>query len=167
MSAARHVKVDLAALRKKGFGKDGTFVRTTSPAFTLRYPNEFQNQPLQPGQIFNAGTPGGSPSIGISIVPLQADADIQEQLQGFAAVYAGYLKPVGSDIKIVSNESIDEYKNFKAFRFEIVWRFQGQIPLTTVGDLIAKGNQAILVVGHTTYHIGELLDIFKTINLDP
>ncbi|MCP4750434.1 MAG: hypothetical protein GY866_06050 [Proteobacteria bacterium] len=161
------VKVDLADLRKKGYGKDGTFVRTDSPAFKLEYPKKYKNLPLQPGQIFGAGVPGGTPSIAISIVPLKPDADIDKQLKAFAAIYAGYLKPIGSDVKIVANEPIGDYGKHKAFRFEISWKFRGQFLLTTIGHLIVKENQGILLSGHAVFNIKEVLGIFKNIDLNP
>ncbi len=161
------IKVDEMALRAEGFGKDGRFIRTNSPAFNLRYPKNFQDRPLQSGQIFNAGIPQGSPSIIIAIIPLNPDEDIKGQLNSQAAGYANILKSVGSDIKIISNEVIDNYKEFPANQFEIVWKFRGQIPITTMVHAIAKENNAILLAGHTVYDSSELLDIFKTINLNP
>ncbi len=161
------VKVDLDALKKVGFGNDGLFSRTDSPAFTLRYPKNFRNLPLQGDQIFRAGIPQGSPSIGINIVPLNADAEIDEQLKAGAESYAVLLGAVGTDIRIISNELIADYKGFPACQFEIVWKYRGQTLLTTLGHGIVKENKAILLVGHSVYDTSELLAIFKTIDLNP
>ena len=78
------VEVDEAALKAKGFAKDGKFVRTDSPAFTLEYPREFQNRMLQANQIFRAGIPQGSPSVSIAISSLTTDEDINQQLKALA-----------------------------------------------------------------------------------
>jgi len=43
----------------------------------------------------------------------------------------------------------------------------GTILVSTVSHVIAKENQIIQLVGHTVYDTGELLDIFKAINLNP
>jgi hypothetical protein len=161
------IKVDEASQKKAGLGKDGLFVRTNSPAFTLRYPKNFQNQPLQAGQIFNAGIPQGSPSISITINPLKPDQDVKKQLSSQADLYANQLKSMGTDIKIISNELIDNYEKYPASQFEIIWKFQGQVLLTTIVHAIAKENKIILLGGHTVYDTGELLDIFETINLNP
>jgi|GEM_PF-1714034 len=161
------VEVDYAALRAKGFGQDGTFVRTNSPAFTLEYPMGFQNRPLQANQIFRAGIPQGSPSMSIAIAALPGGADTHTQLKILAEGYAMALQSVGSDIEIVSQNPIEDYKGYDAYEIQIVWRYRGQVPLTTVVHLIAKENQAIQLAGHTTYGIDELTDIFKTINLRP
>ena len=161
------VEVDYAALRARGFGKDGKFVRTNSPAFTLEYPQGFQNRPLQANQIFRAGIPQGSPSISIAIAPLAAGEDIDEQLKTLAEGYANALETVGSDIKIISQNPIETYKEFDAYEIQIVWRYRGQFSLTTVVHLIEKEDKAIQLAGHTTYGIDELTDIFKTINLNP
>ena len=161
------VKVDEAALKAKGFGKDGKFVRTNSPAFTLEYPKEFQNRVLQANQIFRAGIPQGLPSMSIAISSLPAGADINEQLKALAEGYANGLKSVGSDVKIISQNPIKKYKEFDAYQIQIVWRFRGQIALTTVVHLIEKEDRAIQLAGHTTYGIDELTDTFKTINLNP
>ena len=161
------VEVDEAALQANGFGKDGKFVRTNSPAFTLEYPEEFQNRGLQANQIFRAGIPEGSPSMSIAISTLAAGEDINEQLKVLAEGYANALQSVGSDIKIISQNSIENYKEFDAYEIQIVWRYRGQFSLTTVVHIIAKEDKAILLAGHTTYGIDELTNIFKTINLNP
>ena len=161
------VAVDYEALRARGFGQDGKFVRTNSPAFTLEYPPGFQNRPLQANQIFRAGIPQGSPSMSIAIAALPGSEDINERLKELAEGYAGALQSVGSDIKIISQNPIDKYKEFDAYQIQIVWRYRGQIPLTTVVHIIAKEDNAILLAGHTTYGIDELTDIFQTIDLSP
>jgi hypothetical protein len=161
------VEVDEAALKARGFAKNGKFVRTDSPAFTLEYPKEFQNRMLQANQIFRAGIPRGSPSMSIAISSLDSAEDITKQLKGLTEGYANALKSVGSDIKIISQNPIKKYKEFDAYQIQIVWRYRGQTTLTTVVDLIAKEDKAILLAGHTVYGIDELMDIFKTINLNP
>jgi hypothetical protein len=161
------VEVDEAALMARGFGKDGKFVRTDSPAFTLEYPKEFRNQALQANQIFSAGIPQGSPLFSIAISSLNDGEDINKQLKASAEGYANALNSVGSDIKIISQNPIKDYKEFDAYQIQIVWRYQGQVTLTTVVHIIAKGNKAIMLAGHTVYAIDELLDIFNTINLNP
>jgi len=161
------VEVDFAALRARGFGQDGKFVRTNSPAFTLEYPQGFQNRPLQADQIFRAGIPQGSPSMSIGIASLSGGADTHTQLKRLAEGYAMALQSVGTDIEIISQNPIETYKEYDAYQIQIIWRFRGQIPLTTVVHLIAKQNRAIRLAGHTTYGIDELTDIFKTIDLNP
>ena len=161
------VEVDEAALMARGIAKDGKFVRTDSPAFTLNYPKAFQNRVLLSNQIFRAGIPQGSPSMAISISWLQAGEDINKQLKRLAEGYAYGLKSVGSDIKIVSQHPITTYKEFDAYQIQIVWRFRGQIDLRTAVHIIAKENKAIQLTGHTVYGIEELTDIFQTINLNP
>jgi hypothetical protein len=161
------VEIDEAALKATGFGKDGKFVRTNSPAFTLEYPKGFQNRALQANQIFRAGIPQGSPSMSIAILALSGGADTQTQLKSLAEGYAKALQSVGSDIEIISQNPIDNYKEYDAYQIQIVWRYRGQTPLTTVVHLIAKENQAIRLAGHTTYGIDELTDIFQTIDLSP
>jgi hypothetical protein len=161
------VEVDQAALMARGFGKDGKFVRTDPPAFTLEYPKEFQKRVLQGNQIFRAGIPQGSPSMSIAILSLMAGVDIQRQLKEMAEGYANALKSVGSDVKIISQNPVEEYKGFDAYQIQIVWRYQSQVTLTTVVDLIAKQDKALQLAGHTVYSIDELTDIFHTIDLDP
>jgi hypothetical protein len=161
------VEVDQAALMAIGFGKDGKFVRTNSPAFTLEYPKEFQNQVLQASQIFRAGIPQGSPSMSIAISSLAAADNIDDQLKALAERYANSLQSVGSEIKIISQNPIETYKEFDVYEIQIVWRYRGQFSLTTVVHIIAKEDKAILLAGHTAYGVDELTEIFKTINLRP
>ncbi len=161
------VEVDEAALMARGFAKDGKFVRTDSPAFTLNYPKAFQNRVLESNQIFRAGIPQGSPSMTISISWLQVGEDIKMQLKRLAGAYAYGLKFVGSDVKIVSQGPITTYKEFDAYQIQIVWRYRGKVTLTTVVHIIAKENKAILLAGHTVYSIEGLTDIFQEINLNP
>lgn len=161
------VEVDETALRARGFARDGKFVRTDSPAFTLEYPKELQNRVLQSNQIFRAGIPQGSPSMSITVSSLSLGGDIPDQLKMFAEGYANGLEGVGTDIKIISQNPIKTYENFDAYEVQIVWRWQQQVTLTTVVHLIAKEHKAIQLAGHTVYDIEELTDIFQTINLNP
>ena len=161
------VEVDLAALRARGLGKDGHFVRTDSPAFTLKYPREFQNRVLQPNQIFNVGIPRGSPSMSIAISALPAGEDINKKFKILAKRYADALKFIGSDVKVISQNPIEKYPQFDAYQIHIAWRYRGQFALTTVVHIIAQENRAIVLAGHTVYGIDELTDIFQTINLNP
>ena len=161
------VEVDEAVLMARGFAKDGKFVRTDSPAFTLNYPETFQNRVLNSNQIFRAGIPQGSPSMAISISRIQVGEDNKMQLKRLAGAYAHGLKLVGSDIEIVSQNPIATYKQFDAYQIQILWRYQGKVPLTTVVHMIAKENKAIQLALHSVYSIEGLMDIFKTINLNP
>ncbi len=161
------VEVDEAAMMARGFAKDGKFVRTNSPAFTLNYPKAFQNKELESYQIFRAGIPQGLPSMAISILRLQIGEDINMQFKRLAGAYADGLKLVGSHIKIVSQNPITTYKELDAYQIQFVWRFRGKVPLITVLHIIAKENKAIQLAGHTLYDIEKLTDIFQTINLNP
>jgi len=162
------IKVDEAALRATGFGKDGHFVRTDSPAFSFDYPKEFRDLPQVAALIFRAGIPQGSPSIEIAIVPLDSNKDIEGQLTTTVGLYANLLKSGGgTEIEVLSFEMIDNYGNFPVCQFEIIWKWRGQVSLTTVVHAIAKENKIIHVAGHTVYEPEELLDIFKTIKLNP
>jgi len=161
------VEVDEAAMMARGFAKDGKFVRTNSPAFTLNYPKAFKNKVLESYQIFRAGIPQGVPSMAISISRLQIGKDINMQLKRLAEAYADGLKLVGSNIKIISQDPITTYKEFDAYQIQFAWRFRGTDPLRTVVHIIAKENKAIQLAGHTLYDIEKLTDIFQTINLNP
>lgn len=161
------VDVDEAALRARGLARDGTFVRTDTPAFTLKYPKTFQNRRLQTNQVFRAGIPQGSPSISIAIWSLTAGQGTHKQLKAMAEGYANSLKSVGSGIKIISQNPIKIYKPYDAYQIQIAWRYRGQDALTTLVHVIAKTDKAILLAGHTIYSTDELIDIFKTINLKP
>ncbi|MCP4337465.1 MAG: hypothetical protein GY799_00925 [Desulfobulbaceae bacterium] len=161
------VEVDESAMMARGFTKDGKFVRTNSPAFTLNYPKSFQSKVLESYQIFRAGIPQGVPSMAISISRLQIGEDIKTQLKRLAGAYADGMKLVGSNIKIISQNPITTYKEFDAYQIQFRWRFEGKAPLTTVVHIIAKENKAIQLAGHTSYDIEKLTDIFHTINLNP
>ena len=161
------VEVDKVALKARGFAKDGKFVRTDSPAFTLEYPKAFQNRPLQSNLIFRAGIPQGSPSIAIAVSSLRAGEDVNKQLKAFAEGYANFLKSIGTGIKIISQNPINNYQEFDAYQIQIVWRYRGQTTLKTIAHIIAKEDKTIELYGHTIYAIDELTDIFKTINLNP
>ncbi len=161
------VEVDEAALKARGYAKDGKFVRTDSPAFTLNYPKAFQNRVLESNQIFKARIPHAALSMAISISWLQVGEDINVQLKRLAGAYADGLKHVGSDIKIVSQNPISTYKEFDAYQIQIVWQFRKKYTMTTVVHIIAKDNKAIQLAGHTVYSIEGLKDIFQKINLNP
>ncbi len=161
------VEVNEAALKARGYSKDGKFVRTDSPAFTLNYPKAFQNRVLESNQIFRAGIPHAALSIAILISRLQVGEDVNMQLKRIAETYAHGLKHVGGDIKIVSQNPISTYKEFDAYQIQIAWQFREKYTMTTVVHIIAKENKAIQLAGHTVYSIDGLTDIFEKINLNP
>ncbi len=161
------VEVDQAALKARGFASDGLFVRTDPPAFTLKFPKAFRNRRLMANQIFRAGIPQNSPSMSISIWSFSPGQDTPEQLVAMAKGYANSLKSVGSDIKIISQNPIAVYQPYDACEVQVVWRYRGGDTLTTLVRVIAKKDKAILLAGHTIYGTDELIDIFKTVNLDP
>ena len=117
--------------------------------------------------VFKAGYPQGLITIEISISPLMSDLDINQQLRNSAHRLANLLKLIGTDIEIISNKPINSYKGFIAYQFEINWKYKGQHNITTIGHVVAKEKKAILFVGHTSFHIQEALEIFKTIDLNP
>ena len=161
------VEIDYKSKLAKGVVKPGKLVRTASPAFTMEYPNNLQELPLREGQIFRVGIPEGAPSVEISLNKLDDKKKVDDQLKAFAAGLAKILETLGSDIAIVSNEAIDNYKTYPAYQFVITWKFQGKWPVTHVVHVVAKEKQAIMFSGVTTSSEEEILKIFKTINLDP
>ena len=133
----------------------------------MTYPKTFENLPLQEGQIFRVGVPDGIPVIEIGFYAIKKDQKADDQIKGYAGFYAKAIEAVGSDIKLVSNKAIKNYKKYPAYQFVLEWKFQARFPLTTVGHVILKNDHAITFVGHGSKEISVVLDIFKSINLDP
>jgi hypothetical protein len=161
------VEIDFAALKAKGVSESGKLERTAVPSFTMTYPKTFENLPLQEGQIFRVGVPDGIPVIEIGFYAIKKDQKADDQIKGYAGFYAKAIEAVGSDIKLVSNKAIKNYKKYPAYQFVLEWKFQARFPLTTVGHVILKNDHAITFVGHGSKEISVVLDIFKSINLDP
>ena len=161
------VEIDFAAVKAKGVSEEGKLERSAVPSFSMTYPNTFKNLPLQQGQIFRVGIPDGIPVIEIGFYPIKPDQDANEQIKGYAGFYAKAIESVGSDIKLISNKAIKNYGKYPAYQFRIDWKFQAQYPLVTVGHVIRKKDHAITFVGHGSPEISVILDIFKSINLDP
>ena len=99
--------------------------------------------------------------------PLKSDQNVKEQLDSLSKIYANRLESIGTDIKIISNELIGNYREYPASQFEIIWKLHGKFLISTIVHAIAKENKVILLGGHTAYDTGELLDIFETIDLNP
>jgi hypothetical protein len=161
------VEVDEEALNAKGYAEHGKLVRTDSPAFAMEYPETFKRVDLEVGQIFSAASTQGSHYFFVSIFPLEPNSDVMWQLSGFAARQDKALKARGSDVKLIYNKSLDYFKDHPAYQFEFSWKYDSQYPTTTIGYVIAKENQAIMLVGGASSNIDLISDIFKTINLNP
>jgi len=164
---ALDVEIDFAALKAKGVAESGRLIRTAKPSFSMEYPKTFQELPLQQGQIFRVGIQGGTPVIGIGFYTLETDKKAEDQIKGYGPYYAKILENVGTDLELVSNKKIKNYKGYPAYQFVVKWKFQGQYPLLSVGHVIAKEGDGITFIGHTSGDINPVLEIFKSINLNP
>ncbi len=162
------VEIDQNALNAEGVIERNTFTRRSSPAFALKYPTVFKKMPLLGIQLLRVGVPNGTPTMDITLYPMNSDQKIDEQLKAYADLFAKNFSAVGSDVKIVSNEMIRTRSKFPTSQVVIKWKWAKTYPLTSVVHLIAKENTVIVLAGHTgTHNLKQLQDIFSGIDLDP
>jgi hypothetical protein len=154
-----------------GQAKDGKFVRTNAPALTFNYPPDFMirhSSEFYVTQVFGGASPDRLPTIGVRVYKIEPGKTTEEALKDAAQAYGKALEDDnnGSDIDILDNKPIDDYKPYPAYAYEITWIYAIST-LTTFGRSIAKDGYIITVVGTTGGDPGEVIPIFKSINLNP
>jgi hypothetical protein len=151
-----------------GVAQDGEITRTSTPAFALEYPEDFEVDLRQGNDIVRVKGPGGLPIMNIAVD--RVTGDIKEFLQGYAELYAKVLETIGTDVEIIYNKPLspDTYgEEFPAQEFEVEWTFGGSTMLTSYINVIVKEGYWIALQGHVMGDIDELKAIYETIDLEP
>jgi len=153
-----------------GIRKDGVFTCKNPPSFSFKYLADFVITKPFPGNIFRITFPKGSPIIDVSVGKITGD--VKKSLEEFAEEFKNYLENsgIGTNIKIDYNKPLppDNYgDDSPAQEFEIDWKYQGTIPVTTYVNVIAKEGYYIAIIGRTKGDSDRVKEIFKTIKLEP
>jgi hypothetical protein len=156
-----------------GTGRDGLFIRHNPPSFSFTYPKDFSPTQPVPGNIFKATGASGLQILEISVGKIEGE--VRASLSGFAEGYKGFMENSGIGVgsKISYNRPLPELTygaNHPAQEFEIDWQYGGNLPLTTYGQVIAKGEYYIFLIGIEGKGLGDIgrfKTIFKTIRLNP
>jgi hypothetical protein len=151
-----------------GVAQDGEITRTSAPAFSLEYPEDFEVDERGAADIIRVKGPGGLPILNIVIGKLTGDK--KEFLAGFAEEYVQALEKLGTDIEIIYSKPLpaDIYgEQYPAQEFEIEWMAGGSTLITSYANLIFKEDYYIALQGHVMGDIDELKAIYETIDLEP
>ena len=119
----------------EGVARDGIFKRTASPSFQFEYPLGCIKVPTQASdQVMRMKTPkGGFITASVNDIP-------KDWKRFFAAMkledfgpkgYASWIKKMGSNIKIISNEEITLNCGSRAYRTDISWLYNNRVQITT------------------------------------
>ncbi len=168
-SAKKVTKTKVAVTLSPGDGKmeGDTFVRTNSPAFTIDLPG-FESLKLKGNNIYRGQGPGRIPTIVISV---WKEDNVDEALKNDAQDYADSLKlppDLGKRIKIVSNEPIDNYDDFKAYQYVIEWSYRGGMAdLVSTAQVIAKEGYFIQLSVTNMGDVDAALALLESMDLDP
>ena len=131
--------------KEEGEAKDGVFKRTQSPKFNFEYPAGSKKLSTNsPDQIMRMKTLG-------DVHFSAAVSDIPENisLEDFGPkVYASALKNVGSNIKVIANNSMTLRCGAKAYRTDIKWLWNNQLELTTLVVSSYKDNKCVFLATH-------------------
>ena len=154
-----------------GSAKDGRFVRVSSPAFSLEYPQDLAVSPTaewpSATTVLSATHTSGLPTYTVDIFEMDPSGDAAKALQAqVSRSTIPHLKIIGSDVAMVSNEPTGKYVGCKAFVSEITWRTT--VPLTTLVLRIAKEGKMIQVSGTVLGEAtGPVMALLDSIRLDP
>ena len=151
-----------------GVADGGEITRTSAPAFTLEYPEDFEIDERGAADIVRIKGAGGLPIMNIAVD--RVTGDIKEFLQDYAKGYAKVLETMGTDVEIIYNKPLpaDLYgEELPAQEFEVEWMFGGSTLLTSYINVIVKKGYWIALQGHVMGDIDELKAIYETIDLEP
>jgi hypothetical protein len=119
----------------EGVARNGIFKRTASPSFQLEYPLGCIKAPTQASdQIMRMKTPGGG-FITASVNDIPKDWRrffAAMKLEDFGPKgFASWIKKMGSNIKIISNEEITLNCGSRTYRTDISWLYNKRVQITT------------------------------------
>jgi hypothetical protein len=147
----------------EGTAKDGKFVRTTAPAFQFEYPTGSKPSPTSnPKQVMAMKTQRG---IRFDASVLEIPAGIQLS-KVHLSVYAPSLENTGTDIQIISNESIVLKDGTPAYRSKIKWKSKGLFPTTTSVISAFKEGRWVCVAAHPWTAPEEIYLIFESLRFN-
>ena len=158
-----------------GVARDGRFVRTASPSFTIEYPKSFTMIPLtQPYHVFYGfyrTTSGTILALIISIFDIKKGQNPEEAFEDRLGIVIKTLQRYFKKAKVLSARSIHIYDGFTAWEIEFEWA-QGEAMVQGLSHWIVKENKIIslhgqLIVPTEKTDLKQFLEIFKTIDLDP
>ena len=152
-----------------GLAKDGKFVRTSAPAVTFNYPTNIEILPLDQTHIFIGKDPSGLLSLNSGVFKIPPGKNetefLREWAQGIARHFEAYYG--GTDIKIVSNEPVDENKPYPAYQYKIEWVHGSGTWLFSAGRVISNDGLMFTVLGTTDCEMEVLNRIFQSIKMKP
>lgn len=158
-----------------GVAKDGRFVRTASPSFTLDYPKSMQMRPLiRPKQIFYGfyyNAAGKRVDVIIDIHNVKKGQKLEEAFQDSLKAGILWLQKVGDKPKVISDKPLHIYNGYKAREVKLDWQM-AEFSIPIVYHLIEKEAKIISLSGSILLPTGKndlksALEIFKTIDLNP
>ncbi len=145
-----------------GVLRDGRFVRTSAPAFTLRLPpgsrKDVQNEWQQVMRV--KGPEGYGMSASVDDIP--DDLTLAEIGPQFLAKR---LRDVGRDVKVISNRPTVLGDGVPAYRSEFAWRFRGW-ELTTHAVTAIKDRKLVSVQTRSLKGTRNASDFIGTLRFD-
>jgi hypothetical protein len=156
------------ASKPDGEAMDGEITRTSAPAFTLEYPEDFEIDERGEADIIRVKGPGGLPILNIVVGKFTGDKN--EFLAGFIEEFVKVLENIGTDVKMIYRKPLaaDIYgEEYPAQELKIEWMYGESTPLTSYAHVILKGDYYIALQGHVMGDIDELKAIYETIDLEP
>jgi len=137
--------------------------KNKAPVFVIEYPDDFVNDPLNPGEVLRVKHPNGVPGFEIQI------SDVPESGPDFAGYGKGYaevLKGLGTDVKILSSKATQTEDGTPAHETEIEWKWQGTAQLVSLIFVTAKDKKYVAIGGHTGGDLDPIRDILESFEFE-
>lgn len=149
--------------KAEGTAADGTFRRTTYPAFRFNYPLSSKKREIAaPAQIMRMKTPEEL-SFSASILEIPAHVALED----FGSeIFAPMLDAYGSNVEQIENERTTLPCGTPAFRSKFKWNWNGQIPLICLVMAAYKGDHCVFVATHARQFSGEMAQIVESLSFD-
>jgi hypothetical protein len=133
--------------------------------FSVHYPADFAEQPVQPGGLFTAASPMQAPRLDITALPDQGVSSIDAVATGLETTLATVG---GGEAKVTDKKEVklrDEVT--PAMELTVAWTFQGIPLLSSVVAAVRDGDLiSVMVTGMDGTAITELSDIAYTLYFD-
>jgi hypothetical protein len=123
----------------------GTFVYDQTPAFSISFPDEFQESEDKGTSVYKAR--GNTTSFTISVSDLKEEAKLEEGAEYYARSLQKKAKE-GTEVKITYAEKKQLKDGTPVMEFEITWQTQGGTPLVTQAIMVFKKQKLITLGFH-------------------
>lgn len=148
---------------EEGRAKEGTFVRTASPAFQFTYPVGSKKKPIDAPKLVMVMTKPAGVRISAGFYDMPESMRLEDMAPKH---FTELLTTVGSDIKVLSHRSMQLRDGTSAYRTDVQWTWQYRMPLVTQLLSVLKDGKCIYLGATAVIKSPEMEEIVESVTVN-